>query len=147
MPPGTGDIALTLSQLLPLTGAVVVCTPQDIALLDAVKAIAMFRKVNIPVLGMVENMSGFICPECGKRYDIFGSGGAKQKAEEMNVPFLGEVPLNMQIRVQGDAGQSMANYDDPIVASHLERIVKTLVRNLAQSAIAKPPAMQLPVLG
>jgi ATP-binding protein involved in chromosome partitioning len=92
-------------------------------------------------------MSGFICPECGKRYDIFGSGGAKQKAEEMNVPFLGEVPLNMQIRVQGDAGQSMANYDDPIVASHLERIVKTLVRNLAQSAIAKPPAMQLPVLG
>ena len=77
MPPGTGDIALTLSQLLPLTGAVVVCTPQDVALLDAVKAIAMFRKVNIPMLGMVENMSYFICPDCGKRYDIFGSGGAQ----------------------------------------------------------------------
>ena len=73
MPPGTGDIALTLSQVLPLTGAVVVCTPQDVALLDAVKAIAMFRKVNIPILGMVENMSGFICPDCGKRYDIFGT--------------------------------------------------------------------------
>ncbi len=78
MPPGTGDIALTLSQMLPLTGAVVVCTPQDVALLDAVKAIAMFRKVNIPVLGMVENMSYFICPDCGKRYDIFGSGGAEE---------------------------------------------------------------------
>ncbi|HVT26897.1 MAG TPA: Mrp/NBP35 family ATP-binding protein, partial [Lacipirellulaceae bacterium] len=80
MPPGTGDIALTLSQLLPLTGAVVVCTPQDVALLDAVKAIAMFRKVNIPMLGMVENMSYFVCPNCGQRYDIFGSGGAKRRA-------------------------------------------------------------------
>ena len=80
MPPGTGDIALTLSQLLPLTGAVVVCTPQDLALLDAVKAIAMFRKVQIPVLGMVENMSYFLCPNCGKRYDIFGIGGAKRRA-------------------------------------------------------------------
>ena len=77
MPPGTGDVALSLSQLVPLTGAVVVCTPQDVALLDAVKAVAMFRKVNIPVLGMVENMSGFVCPDCGKRYDIFGSGGAE----------------------------------------------------------------------
>ncbi|MEM6329986.1 MAG: Mrp/NBP35 family ATP-binding protein, partial [Planctomycetota bacterium] len=80
MPPGTGDIALTLSQLLPLTGAVVVCTPQEVALLDAVKAIAMFRKVNIPLLGMVENMSYFLCPDNGKRYDIFGTGGAKAKA-------------------------------------------------------------------
>ena len=147
MPPGTGDIALTLSQLLPLTGAVVVCTPQEVALLDAVKAIAMFRKVNIPVLGMIENMSGFICPDCNKRYDIFGSGGAKQKAEEMNVPFLGEVPLNMQIRVKGDAGQMMSNYDDPIVRPYLEKIVATLVRNLAQANVAKPPALQLPTLG
>ena len=80
MPPGTGDIALTLSQLLPLTGAVVVCTPQDVALLDAVKAIGMFRKVNIPVIGMVENMSGFVC-DCGKEYEIFGKGGARDKAE------------------------------------------------------------------
>ncbi|HMP07779.1 MAG TPA: Mrp/NBP35 family ATP-binding protein, partial [Lacipirellulaceae bacterium] len=80
MPPGTGDIALTLSQALPLTGAVVVCTPQEVALLDAVKAIAMFSKVNIPVLGLVENMSHFVCPDTGKRYDIFGSGGARAKA-------------------------------------------------------------------
>lgn len=95
MPPGTGDIALTLSQLLPLTGAVVVCTPQDVALLDAVKAIAMFRKVNIDILGVVENMSGFVCPDCGKKYDIFGSGGARRRAEELDVPFLGEVPINI----------------------------------------------------
>ena len=95
MPPGTGDVALSLSQLLPLTGAVVVCTPQDVALLDAVKAIAMFRKVNIDVLGMVENMSFFLCPDCGARHDIFGSGGAAAKAAELGVPFLGEVPLNI----------------------------------------------------
>ena len=147
MPPGTGDIALTLSQMLPLTGAVVVCTPQEVALLDAVKAIAMFRKVNIPVLGMVENMSGFICPDTGKRYDIFGSGGARRRAAELDVPFLGEVPLNMQIRINGDAGVTMENFDDKIVGPFLDKMIMTLVRNLAQSAITKPPMMQLPVLG
>ena len=99
MPPGTGDVALTLSQLLPLTGAVVVCTPQDLALLDAVKAIAMFRKLDIDVVGMVENMSHFICPHCHSRHDIFGSGGARRKATELAVPFLGEVPLNTQMRI------------------------------------------------
>jgi ATP-binding protein involved in chromosome partitioning len=147
MPPGTGDIALTLSQMLPLSGAVVVCTPQDVALLDAVKAIAMFRKVNIPVLGMVENMSGFICPDCGKRYDIFGSGGARKRAEELSVPFLGEVPLNMQIRVHGDAGMTDGNFGDKIVGPYLTKIITALVRNLAQSAAIKPPMMQLPMLG
>ncbi len=146
MPPGTGDIALSLSQVLPLTGAVIVCTPQEVALLDAVRAISMFRTVNIPILGMVENMSGFICPDCGKRYDIFGSGGARAKAEELNVPFLGEVPLNMHIRTAGDAGQTRANLDDPLVAPYLEKIVTSLVRNLAQTAAARPPMMQLPVL-
>src|SRR4029079_18510019 len=83
MPPGTGDIALSLSQSVPLTGAVVVCTPQDVALIDAVKAITMFGKVNIPVLGVVENMSYFLCPDNGKRYDIFGHGGAQRKAEQL----------------------------------------------------------------
>ena len=146
MPPGTGDVALSLSQVLPLTGAVIVCTPQDVALLDAERAISMFRTVNIPILGMVENMSGFICPECGKRYDIFGSGGARRKAEELNVPFLGEVPLNISIRTSGDAGQTAANFSDPIVAPYLEKIVAALVRNLAAGAAAKPPMMQLPVL-
>ena len=146
MPPGTGDVALSLSQVLPLTGAVIVCTPQEVALLDAMRAISMFRTVNIPILGMVENMSGFICESCGKRYDIFGSGGARRKAEELNVPFLGEVPLNMQIRTAGDAGQTLANFDNPIVGPALEKIAASLVRNLAQSAASSPPAMQLPVL-
>ena len=121
MPPGTGDIALTLSQLLPLTGAVVVCTPQDVALLDAVKAIAMFRKVNIPMLGMVENMSYFICPDCGKRYDIFGSGGAKRRAAELDVPFLGEVPINIGIRERGDAGETSGNFSDEATADFFQR--------------------------
>jgi ATP-binding protein involved in chromosome partitioning len=146
MPPGTGDIALTLSQLLPLTGAVVVCTPQDVALLDAVKAIAMFRKVNINVLGMVENMSGFLCPDCGKRYDIFGSGGAKQRAEELEVPFLGDVPINMQIRELGDAGQTRASFEDPAISPSLDAICQQLVKNLSDAAIASPPTPQLPVL-
>jgi ATP-binding protein involved in chromosome partitioning len=147
MPPGTGDIALTLSQLLPLTGAIVVCTPQDVALLDAVKAIAMFRKVNIPVLGMIENMSGFICPGCNKKYDIFGSGGAKQRAEELKVPFLGEVPINIQIRVHGDEGSTAANFEDPTVAPYLEKICYRLAKNLSEAAAKEPPKPQLPVLG
>lgn len=143
MPPGTGDIALTLSQLIPLSGAVVVCTPQDVALLDAVKAVAMFRKVNIPILGMVENMSGFICPDCGKRYDIFGSGGARRRAEELAIPFLGEVPINMQIRELGDAGRSDDNYQNPALAEPLLAIC----RNLAHSLAARPAdAGSLPVL-
>jgi len=146
MPPGTGDVALSLSQVVPVTGAVIVCTPQEVALLDAVRAISMFRTVNIPILGIVENMSGFVCENCGKRYDIFGHGGARQKAEELSVPFLGEVPLNMQIRTSGDAGQSLANFANPIVGPALEKIVASLVRNLAQSAAAQPPGLQLPVL-
>lgn len=147
MPPGTGDIALTLSQMLPLTGAVVVCTPQEVALLDAVKAIAMFRKVNIPILGMVENMSGFVCPDNGKRYDIFGSGGARRKAEELDCPFLGDVPITMAIRENGDSGQTLANFNDPQAAPYLEKIVYKLVKNLADSATVKPAMPSLPVLG
>jgi ATP-binding protein involved in chromosome partitioning len=146
MPPGTGDIALTLSQLLPLTGAVIVCTPQDVALLDATKAIAMFRKVNIPVLGMVENMSYFLCPDNGKRYDIFGSGGAKQRAAELDVPFLGEVPINIQIRVHGDEGKVGASFDDPESAPYFETICHRLVQNLAQAHREQPPLPSLNVL-
>ena len=146
MPPGTGDIALTLSQLLPLTGAVVVCTPQDVALLDAVKAIAMFRKVNIPVLGMVENMSYFQCPGCNQRYDIFGSGGAKRRAADLDIPFLGEVPINMSIRIHGDEGVTPQNFDDPATAPYFESIVFRLVKNLADKHRAAPPLPSLPVL-
>ncbi len=143
MPPGTGDIALTLSQLLPLTGAVVVCTPQDVALLDAVKAVAMFRKVNIPILGMVENMSGFVCPDCGKRYDIFGRGGAKQRAADLGIPFLGEVPIQIGIRITGDEGRTAANFDDPEAGKYLLAICENLVRDLPR---AKRESAPLPTL-
>ena len=146
MPPGTGDIALTLSQMLPLSGAVVVCTPQEVALLDAVKAIAMFRKTEIPILGMVENMSGFICPDCGKRYDIFGRGGARDKAEETKVPFLGDVPINIALRQKSDQGGLAAALEDPICHGAMDRIVRALVRELARRAAVAPMSAPLPIL-
>lgn len=104
MPPGTGDAQLTMAQNVPLAGAVIVSTPQDLALIDARRGVAMFRKVEVPILGVVENMSTFICPSCGTRHDIFGHGGAKTEAERIGVPFLGEVPLAMAIRERSDAG-------------------------------------------
>jgi ATP-binding protein involved in chromosome partitioning len=146
MPPGTGDIALTLSQLLPLTGAVVVCTPQDVALLDAVKAIAMFRKVHIRLLGMVENMSYFLCPDCGKRYDIFGSGGAQRRAAELDVPFLGEVPIQIAIRERGDAGDTAGNFRDEQTAPYYRAICQRLVREITTTRQAEPPLPSLSVL-
>jgi ATP-binding protein involved in chromosome partitioning len=104
MPPGTGDAQLTMAQAVPLRGAVIVSTPQDLALIDARRGVAMFRKVNVPVLGIVENMSYYLCPSCGTRSDIFGHGGARHEAERMGVPFLGEVPLHIDIRERSDAG-------------------------------------------
>ncbi len=110
MPPGTGDAQLTIAQKVPLAGAVIVSTPQDLALIDARKGLAMFQRVEVPVLGIVENMSTFVCPHCGKRTDLFGHGGAKDEAERLGVPFLGEVPLDIAIRRTSDEGK-------PIVAS------------------------------
>ncbi len=104
MPPGTGDAQLTMAQQVPLAGAVIVSTPQDLALIDARKGLSMFKKVSVPVLGIVENMSYFLCPSCGARSDIFGHGGAKAEAEKLGAPFLGEVPLHMDIRANSDAG-------------------------------------------
>jgi ATP-binding protein involved in chromosome partitioning len=104
MPPGTGDAQLTMAQQVPLKGAVIVSTPQDLALIDARRGIAMFNRVNVPVLGIVENMSYFLCPKCGERADIFGHGGARREAERQGVPFLGEVPLHIEIREKSDAG-------------------------------------------
>jgi ATP-binding protein involved in chromosome partitioning len=104
MPPGTGDAQLTMAQQVPLKGAVIVSTPQDLALIDARRGIAMFRRVDVPVLGIVENMSYFLCPQCGTRSDIFGHGGARHEAERLGVPFLGEVPLHIDIREKSDAG-------------------------------------------
>ena len=110
MPPGTGDAQLTMAQQVPLKGTVIVSTPQDLALIDARRGIAMFRRVNVPILGIVENMSTFICPHCGTQSDIFGHGGARHEAERLGVPFLGEVPLAMTIREKSDGGE-------PVVAS------------------------------
>lgn len=105
MPPGTGDVQLTIAQQVPLSGAVIVSTPQDLALIDARKGLAMFKKVSVPVLGIIENMSTFICPGCGTRSDIFGHGGAKDEADKLDVPFLGEIPLTMDVRETSDAGR------------------------------------------
>ncbi len=113
MPPGTGDTQLTMSQRVALSGAVIVSTPQDIALLDARKGLTMFRKVGVPVLGMVENMSYYICPNCGHREEVFAHGGARQTAEQMGCPFLGDIPLDIRIRELSDAGT-------PIVATDPE---------------------------
>ncbi|MGO9007501.1 MAG: P-loop NTPase [Beijerinckiaceae bacterium] len=110
MPPGTGDAQLTMAQTVPLAGAVIVSTPQDLALIDARRGVAMFQQVHVPLLGIVENMSYFLCPHCGKRSDIFAHGGARQEAERLGVPFLGEVPLDIAIRETSDGGS-------PLVAS------------------------------
>jgi len=108
LPPGTGDIQLSLSQTIPLTGAVIVSTPQDLALTVASKAIAMFQKLNVPVLGIIENMSYYVCPHCGHREEIFGHGGAREAARSLGLPFLGEIPLDPVIRAQSDAGKPVA---------------------------------------
>ena len=146
MPPGTGDIALTLSQSLPLTGAVVVCTPQDVALIDAIKAIAMFQKVNIDVLGMVENMSGFICPDCNSQHDIFGSGGAEAQANTMKIPLLAKIPIHIPIRTHGDSGKTVSNLQEETCQVWFEELARNLVQHLATTAAAEPPQPQLPIL-
>lgn len=121
MPPGTGDAQLTMAQQVPLAGAVIVSTPQDLALLDAKKGITMFRKVNVPVLGLIENMSTFICPNCQHESPIFGHGGAEREAKRLSIPFLGAVPLEMAIRETSDAGQPIVASDPqgPHAASYL----------------------------
>ncbi len=111
MPPGTGDTQLTLAQQVPLAGAVIVSTPQDLALIDARRGVAMFQKVDVPILGVVENMSYFICPNCGTRHDVFAHGGARAEAEKLGVPFLGEVPLTMAIREGSDGGRPIVVTD------------------------------------
>lgn len=129
MPPGTGDAQLTLAQQTPLSGAVIVSTPQDLALLDARKGLNMFRKVSVPVLGIIENMSYFICTKCGERHEIFGHGGARAEAERMGVPFLGEVPLDMEMRARSDAGE-------PIVATLPNGPHAAIFRNIAREVWA-----------
>lgn len=115
LPPGTGDIQLTMSQRVPLTGAIIVSTPQDIALIDVRKGIEMFQKVNVPIMGLIENMSYHVCPSCGHQDHIFGHGGAKDQAEALGIPFLGEIPLNAQIRKMADQGEPVSEFYEDII--------------------------------
>ncbi|WP_309085924.1 Mrp/NBP35 family ATP-binding protein [Chelativorans sp.] len=140
MPPGTGDAQLTMAQQVPLAGAVIVSTPQDLALIDARKGLNMFRRVEVPVLGIVENMSYFIAPDTGKRYDIFGHGGAKAEAERLGVPFLGEVPLTMEVRETSDAGT-------PIVVSDPEGIQAKTYRAIAHRVAERLQAERVAAAG
>jgi ATP-binding protein involved in chromosome partitioning len=124
MPPGTGDAQLTLAQQTPLSGAIIVSTPQDLALIDARKGLNMFRKVNVPVIGIVENMSYFVCTKCGERHEIFGHGGAREEAAKLDVPFLGEVPLDTEVRIRSDRGE-------PVVASMPNSLHAAIYRDIA----------------
>jgi ATP-binding protein involved in chromosome partitioning len=128
LPPGTGDIQLTLVQTIPLTGAVIVTTPQDVALADAKKGLVMFNKVNVPVLGIIENMSYFICSHCGQRENIFDTGGGKRTAEELNVPFLGEIPIDTRVRIGGDKGEPIVHGEPN---SQQGKIIHGIARQLA----------------
>ena len=129
MPPGTGDAQLTLAQQTPLSGAVIVSTPQDLALIDARKGLNMFRRVDVPVLGIIENMSYFVCTKCGERHEIFGHGGAAAEAEKLGLPFLGEVPLDKDLRLRSDAGQ-------PIVVSAPDSLHARIYRDIAAAVWA-----------
>ena len=137
LPPGTGDVALSLMQSAPITGAVVVTTPSDVALEDARKAVNMFRQVRVPLLGIVENMSYLVCPHCQNRVDVFSRGGGRRTADEMDVNFLGEVPLDPEVRVGGDMGESVALRapDDPHASAFYE---------LARNVLARVEALGAP---
>jgi ATP-binding protein involved in chromosome partitioning len=142
MPPGTGDVQLTMAQQVPLAGAVIVSTPQDLALIDARKAVTMFRKVEIPLLGIVENMSYFLAPDTGKRYDIFGHGGARVEAERIGVPFLGEVPLTMDIRERSDLGTPIVHAEpDGEIAAIYKDIAAKVWAQVSQGTRRKAPSI------
>jgi ATP-binding protein involved in chromosome partitioning len=143
MPPGTGDAQLSLSQVVPLSGVVMVTTPQDVALLDVRKALGMFRKLNVPILGIVENMSYFIAPDTGHRYGIFGEGGGQRVADEFGVPLLGQIPLEMETREGGDAGV-------PITVGRPDSAQAQAFRKIAAAAVARVDAvaaLKLPSIG
>jgi len=147
LPPGTGDIPLTLAQSVPLTGAVVVCTPQEVALVDAVKALRMYQKLGVTALGMVENMSWYVCPHCGRQEYIFGRGGVRRAAEKLGVPFLGEIPVNLSICQFGDAGRPMANFTQtaPEVAAALEHFVDSVHAEVQRRSRQRRPLPQLKI--
>ncbi len=138
MPPGTGDVQLTTAQSLPLTGAVIVSTPQDVALMDAGKALAMFQKLNVPILGMVENMTSFVCPHCGEATDIFGHGGAQAAARRLDVPFLGEIPLTLAVRTGSDSGRPIVvDAPNSAEAAAFRKVSKSLAAQVSILAYAR----------
>jgi ATP-binding protein involved in chromosome partitioning len=147
MPPGTGDTQLTMAQNVPLAGAVIVSTPQDLALIDARRGIAMFNQVKIPLLGVVENMSYFVCPHCGGRTDVFSHGGARKEAEKLGVPFLGEVPLDIAIRANSDDGRPViASMAESPQANALLEIARAVAKTLSVGAPGAKPAPRIRIL-
>ena len=147
MPPGTGDTQLTMAQNVPLAGAVIVSTPQDLALIDARRGIAMFGQVKVPLIGVVENMSYFVCPHCGGRTDVFSHGGARKEAEKLGVPFLGEVPLDIAIRAHSDDGRPVvASMPESPQANALLEIARRVAETLAVGAPGAKPAPRIRVL-
>jgi ATP-binding protein involved in chromosome partitioning len=147
MPPGTGDTQLTMAQNVPLAGAVIVSTPQDLALIDARRGIAMFNQVKVPIIGVVENMSYFVCPHCGGRTDVFSHGGARKEAEKLGVPFLGEAPLDIAIRVNSDDGRPVvATLPESSQANALLEIARRVADTLAAGAPGAKPAPRIRIL-
>ena len=144
LPPGTGDVALSLIQTAPISGAVVVTTPSDVSLEDARKAVNMFRQVRVEILGIVENMSYLVCPHCDKRVDVFSHGGGRRTAERMGVHFLGEVPLDPEVRIGGDSGQSVAlrNPEDPHAAAFYE-IARGVAARIEELGAPKGPRIEV----
>ena len=130
LPPGTGDVQLTLAQKVPMTGAVIVTTPQDVALLDVVRGISMFKKLNVPILGIIENMSFFQCPHCGERTEIFSHGGGEAASRKLEVPFLGEVPIDLKTRIGGDTGR-------PVVIEDPESVQSKIFMKIAEQMAAR----------
>jgi ATP-binding protein involved in chromosome partitioning len=143
MPPGTGDAQLTMAQQVPLAGAVIVSTPQDLSLIDARRGLNMFKRVNVPVLGIIENMSFFVCPKCGERSDIFSHGGAKAEAERLGVPFLGELPLHMSIRETSDSGRPIVVAEPASLHAGLYKSIAADVWGKLTGEPALPPAPRI----
>ncbi len=149
LPPGTGDIPLTLAQSVPLSGAVVVCTPQDVALADAIRALRMYQRLGVAPLGILENMSYFLCPKCGHREEIFSHGGAREAAAELKVPFLGSIPINVKIRQHGDEGRPGAYFTDnePNVIAAIDDFITRLNAEIERRNSANAGLPQIKIDG
>lgn len=140
LPPGTGDVPLSLAQSIPMTGAVIVCTPQDIALIDARRAVKMFEQLNVACIGIIENMSYYLCPKCGHRDELFDHGGAAAAAVDLGVPFLGEIPLNVSVRINGDAGTPEKSFTDApdYVRDAIQRVVEVTAGQISIKSVEQP---------